>query len=277
MHASRQARQTFRTSDGLNLHYVVDDYTDPWRPARTVLLVHAAMGSSRRFYAWVPHLARDFRVVRFDLRGHGDSDAPGPDQLSFLRLVQDVAELLDHLKIERVDIAGSSAGGIVAQRFAMDRPHRVDTLGTFAATPGMKHGLADYKGWVRNITEKGVARFLRETIADRMDVSAVGEGFVDWFTTESARTPVHVLERFVPMMRAVDLTPDLPRLACPVLCVVPGADPIHTVDEYRVIEQAVPDCEFIVYEGLQHNITDAVPDRCARDLHRFLLAHGDKQ
>jgi len=64
---------TLTASDGLELRYEVDDYTDPWRNADTLLLVHAAMGSSRRFRAWVPHLARDFRVVRLDQRGHGES------------------------------------------------------------------------------------------------------------------------------------------------------------------------------------------------------------
>jgi 3-oxoadipate enol-lactonase len=59
--------------------------------------------------------------------------------------------------------------------------------------------------------------------------------------------------------------------------VVPGGDPIHTVDEYRVLEQLIPDCEFVVYEGLPHNITDAVPDRCAQDLKRFLLEHREAQ
>ena len=63
----------FNASDGLILSYYVDDYTDPWRQSPTLVMVHAAMGNARRFYAWVPHLARDFRVVRLELRGHGDS------------------------------------------------------------------------------------------------------------------------------------------------------------------------------------------------------------
>ena len=66
----------FAASDGLKLSYLVDDYTDPWRESATLVMLHAAMGSARRFYAWVPHLARDFRVVRLELRGHGDSGVP---------------------------------------------------------------------------------------------------------------------------------------------------------------------------------------------------------
>src|SRR6186997_1132569 len=96
---SRWAMQKFRASDGLDLAYVVDDFTDPWKSSETVILLHAAMGSAKRFYAWVPHLARDFRVVRLELRGHGSSDVPGPTQLTFERLTLDVVELLDHLGV----------------------------------------------------------------------------------------------------------------------------------------------------------------------------------
>ena len=43
--------------------------------------------------------------------------------------------------------------------------------------------------------------------------------------------------------------------------------------QYEVYKKHVPHCEFIVYDGLPHNITDSVPERCASDLLRFLLAH----
>ena len=41
--------ESFTTTDGLKLRYVIDDYTDPWRKPDTLLMSHSAMGSSRRF------------------------------------------------------------------------------------------------------------------------------------------------------------------------------------------------------------------------------------
>ena len=58
------AMHSFRASDGLEIAYALDDFADPWRGADAVILVHAAMGSSTRFYAWVPHLMGEFRVAR---------------------------------------------------------------------------------------------------------------------------------------------------------------------------------------------------------------------
>ena len=117
--------QTFRASDGLAIAYALDDYTDPWKPADTLILIHAAMGSSKRFYAWVPHLARDVRVVRIDMRGHGQTEAPSPAQLDQDRLVTDIVELADHVGARTFHVAGSSAGAIVAEKVAIDHPERV--------------------------------------------------------------------------------------------------------------------------------------------------------
>ena len=61
--------ETFKASDGTPLAYYVDDFPDPWKKASVLLLLHAAMGSARRYYAWVPPLSRYYRVVRMDLRG----------------------------------------------------------------------------------------------------------------------------------------------------------------------------------------------------------------
>jgi hypothetical protein len=53
--------------------------------------------------------------------------------------------------------------------------------------------------------------------------------------------------------------------------VVPGHDPIRPLSRYEVLRHCIPDVEFVVYDGLPHNITDAAADRCAEDLRRFLL------
>ena len=262
--------QSFIASDGFKLSYRIDDYTDPWRQADTVVLVHAAMGSSNRFYAWVPHLARDFRVVRLDQRGHGQSGIPTAEQMSFKRLGMDVVELLDHLGLASTNLAGSSAGGIVLQSVAINYPERVKSLASYAAPPGMKVGRQDYNGWLAKIGSKGLAAFLRETIADRMDLSQVEPGFVDWFIAESARNKVESLARFVPTVAVIDHTAELHKIRCPVMVVAPGADPIHLIDEYELLRREIKQCEFIVYEGLPHNLTDTVPNRCAKELLHFL-------
>jgi pimeloyl-ACP methyl ester carboxylesterase len=264
----------FAASDGVRLAYAVDDWTDPWRTPETLVLLHAAMGSSRRLYAWVPHLSRHVRLVRPDLRGHGRSQVPALDRpLTLDRLVRDVIELLDHLGLDRVHLAGSSAGAIISMKTAIDHPDRIRTLGIFASTPGLRPSNVNADRWVAQIRDKGVRKFLGDTIGDRFDLHQVEPGFVEWFLDESARTSGEWLARFVPLMGGVDLSDAIGRIRCPTLAVVPDHDPISSMAQYGVLRERIPDIEFTVYRGLPHNITDAVPDRCAEELRQFLIKH----
>lgn len=230
------------------------------------------MGSSRRLYKWAPILARHFRVVRPDMRGHGQSEIPGTDQLSVARLAQDVAELADALGCEQFHVAGSSAGAIVAMQVAINFPDRVSTLGDFASTPGLKNSLVDAERWIAQIKARGFKGFLEDTIADRLPKDAE-QGFKRWFIDESAKTDPELFYRFVRIMKACDLTDRLHEIRCPTLAVIPYPDPLGTPEQYEVVKNKISDCEFIVYHHLPHNITDSVPEKCAEELKRFLLKY----
>jgi 3-oxoadipate enol-lactonase len=254
-------------SDGLSLAYYIDDYTDPWRRTPTVVLLHAAMGSARRYFAWVPHLCRDWRVVRLDLRGHGNSAVPTAEApLALQRLVADVAELFDHLGLESAHVVGNSAGGYLGQQLAMTQPERVESLCLFGSTPGLKNSQA--AGWIPQIAEKGLRGFLAETIRDRLAADA-DPGLVEWFLDEAARNDPAYIARFVLLMASYDWSGEVGRIQCPCLVVIPGGETVGSLANYQPFRR-LRDVEFRVYEGLPHNICDAVPDRCAREVRDFL-------
>jgi pimeloyl-ACP methyl ester carboxylesterase len=268
--------QNFTASDGLRLSYVIDDHTDPWRPVETketLFLLHAVLGSSRRFYRWIPELSRHIRVVRLDMRGHGESGVPDETQFSFQRLIDDVLELAHHLQCPRFHLAGSSAGAIIATQIALDHPQRVKTLATFAATPGLANTNIDHGQWITSVKSKGLRGFFENTISERFPPGA-DPGFVQWFIDEACRTDEDFFCRFVPVMRQVNQTARLHEIRQPMLVVVPDEDPHISLEQYQVVKTHAPHSEFVIYHGYQHNITDAVPQRCAGELLRFLRQHG---
>lgn len=258
----------FLTRDGLHVAYTLDDYTDAWKHRPTLLLLHAAMGSSRRWYAAVPALARHYRVVRMDLRGHGDSQVPpASSPLTMERLVHDTAELLDHIGEESVHIVGNSAGGYVAQNLAMTSPERVRSLVLFGSTPGLKESQA--RTWLPRVEKEGLRNFLAATISDRFPAGH-DPGHVEWFLDEAAKNDTAYIGRFVGLMTTLWWMDELSRIRCPTLLVVPGAETVGHAHNYQLMRERIPDCELITYEGLPHNICDIVPDRCAADILAFL-------
>jgi pimeloyl-ACP methyl ester carboxylesterase len=260
---------SFTTTDGVRLAYFIDDFTDPWKRAPTLLLLHAAMGSAKRYYAWVPGLCRHYHVVRLDLRGHGESGIPPADRpLTLGRLVADVLELMNHLGLGEAHIVGNSAGGYLGQQLAMNHRDRVKSLMLFGSTPGLKNSQA--RGWIPQIEAKGLRGFLAETIAERLPLAAVERGLVDWFLDEAAKNDPGYIGRFVLLMAGYDWSDEVGRIRCPTLVVVPGAEPIGSTDNYEPFRRLVPDVEIRVYEGAPHNICDAYPDRCVGDVLEFL-------
>ncbi|HSW16846.1 MAG TPA: alpha/beta hydrolase [Ramlibacter sp.] len=259
----------FTTSDGIRIAYYVDDSTKPWKKPDTILLLHAAMGSAKRYFAWVPQLCGDYRVLRMDMRGHGASDVPSPDKpLNMERLVQDVVELLDAAGCDRVHIAGTSAGGYIGQNLAMTRPERVRSLMLFSSTPGLRQ--SKWPEWLPEVRKIGLRNFLAQNIASRLPVGQVEPAHVEWYLDEADRLDVEFGGRFVSLMGTLDWTDRLGEIGCPTLLAVPGAAQIGNESAYDDMARLIPDVQVVKYEGLPHHLTDAVPERCVADVKAFL-------
>jgi non-heme chloroperoxidase len=93
----------FITNDGVRLYYEEKGSGHP------LILIHGWSGSSKVFVRNFDILATSFRVIRFDLRGHGDSETPGQG-FHVARFAVDLLNLLDHLQLERVALLGCSLG-----------------------------------------------------------------------------------------------------------------------------------------------------------------------
>ncbi len=208
-------RLSFTASDGLEIAYYIDDFTDPWTVPTTLVLLHSAMGNSERFYSWVPGLARHFRVVRMDLRGHGRSAVPAPDvALSMDRFVRDVEECMDAVGATQAHIVANSAGGYLAQKLAITKPDRVLGLCVVGSTPGLSPSALD---WLPLIEKEGLTPFLTRTIAMRFDLESTDPGMVRWFLEQTAENDPAYVARFIGYMATQEWSGDLPRIKSPTL------------------------------------------------------------
>ena len=134
-------------SDGVRIHYLDRGHGAP------VLMIHGFGSSAEEHWVktgMVERLARRWRVIAYDARGHGHSDKPhDPARYGLANMRADAVRLLDHLKIARARMVGYSMGGRITLEVLMRDPDRLSAIvlggygaGGQIATPGQRHRIA---------------------------------------------------------------------------------------------------------------------------------------
>jgi 3-oxoadipate enol-lactonase len=206
---------------GVDLAYRIDGAVPaaPW-----VVMSHSLASDHTMWDPQMPAL-RDFRVLRFDTRGHGASDAPA-GEYTMDQLAADAQGLLDVLGIERFHFVGLSMGGMIGQQLALRVPLRMTSL-TLADTTSR------YPAEARPVWEQRIALVRSQGMG-----APVPTTLERWFTAEFRERNVEAVAGIAAKIRAtpvagyigcahaishIDLTARLPAVDCPTLVIV-GAD-----------------------------------------------------
>jgi 3-oxoadipate enol-lactonase len=265
----------FRPSPDLDMHYEVDDFTDPWAKREAILLLHGNAESGLAWWAWVPKLARQYRVVRPDMRGFGQSSAmPREYPWTLDRLVEDFCLLMDHLAIDRFHLVGAKIGGTVARAFAARRPERVKTLTIVGSPPPLRPGAAEHAPEViHELETNGVEHWARQNMANRLGSAFPQAGFEFWCKF-MGRTALSTQLGFMGTIACADIRADLPRIACPTLVITTQESGLATVDATRAWQQEIAGSELVVLPGNSYHVAATHADPSAAATLDFITRKG---
>lgn len=229
----------------------------PW-----IILSNSLGADLRMWDGQIDLLTRRFRVLRYDQRGHGQSDVPaGP--YSFPVLVADVIAMMDHFGIETADWLGLSMGAMTGMGLAINHGDRFDRM-VFAdarsvATDAYK---AMWDTRVANVKAGGV-----EAIAD----ASLGLWFTERFRaanpeeTAAARAMIvgtsdagYIASCFA--LRELDYFNDLPKIASPVLYLCGGKDKGAPPEEMREMASVTPGAIYVEIPDAGHVANINQPD-----------------
>ena len=116
-------------NDGMELFYTIDDFTDPWTTPETVVLHHGMAKNHSLWYGWIPILSRKYRVIRFDMRGMGQSDVPNTGYpWSVDNFAIDLLDLVNKLDLKQFHLIGETVGGSISMKFATENQDRLLSL-----------------------------------------------------------------------------------------------------------------------------------------------------
>jgi pimeloyl-ACP methyl ester carboxylesterase len=236
-----------------------------------VLLIH---GVGARLDNWdrvAVLLARHFKVVRYDLRGHGKSSkVSGPYSLEMF--ADDASALLDHLGIARAHIAGHSLGGMIAITFARKHPRRVDRLAVLSAAAG------------RTEEERRKVKERIALIASGIPGDHFKNSLSRWFTDEFRAANPALMDQYAARNRENDpacyaaaytvlatgeVAPDLPHVKAPTLVFTGEHDLGSNPRMSRFIHEGIAGSELRILPRLRHSILIEAPDIVAGLLEPF--------
>ena len=257
----------------LNMYYEVTDFAEPWRSHETILLLHGNAESGEAWYGWMPELAREYRVVRPDMRGFGRSTPmPRDHAWSLDRIVDDFIAVMDHLKIDTFYLVGAKVGGTMALHLAARHPSRVKTV-TVLSSPTRGESAGDrYRSWVGVIEKSGVEGWARETMAKRLGSTFPPAG-IGWWIQLMGRTASSTQLGFIGAVPKVDITQDLPAIRCPAQVITTQDNPLYSVDVVRAWQQKIPRSELLVLPGESYHVAATAPVACAKALLDFIRRH----
>src|SRR5487761_2404498 len=204
---------------GVRLHYRIDGDA-----AAPPLVLANSLGAA--LVRWEPQmalLAARFRVIRYDTRGHGESEVtPGPCTIAILGA--DVAALLDALAIPRAHFCGLSMGGMTGMWLGVNAPERIDRL--VLANTAAKIGTADLWNARIDAIRKGGMAAVASAVLARWFTPALLEQptpMVTRLRASFARTSADGYVACCAAVRDMDQRSALPRIQVPTLVIACGA------------------------------------------------------
>jgi 3-oxoadipate enol-lactonase len=257
-------------ADDLQMYYEDDEFTDPWSKAETVILHHGNAKNARLWYAWVPLLARDYRVIRVDARGFGRSSIPASGyQWSLEGFATDLVHLMDHLRIDKAHVIGETIGGTIALQFAYQFPDRLQTV-TTCTSPYKFRGVQSYLDYYKLVQEQGVEAWVRQTADRRIEPGQGDPRHSEWYAQQMSQTAQHVVMETLAYLATVDLTPILPQITAPALVLVGEHSTMNTVDRTRSLAAQLPKGRLAEVAGASGYVQHSAPEQCVAIWREFV-------
>ena len=271
------ADSKFMRFNGMNIHYR-DEGHGP-----VLILVHGVCCSLHTWDGWVKRLKDHYRIIRLDVPGFGLT-GPAPDQ-SFYKIDAGVdlfEKLVNSQKLEKFSVAGNSLGGLIAWKYALKHPDKVEKL-ILVDPVGFPQPLPGLIAFASNPLIRPFARYIMprfmfyNAVEDVYgDKSKVTQELKDRYFELAMREgnkggTIDVFTEFRRMSNNKSLSEGIKDLKPPTLVMWGTKDTWIPFNPYfQKWKNELPTAKFIQYEGAGHTPMEEIPDETARDADIFI-------
>ncbi len=250
---------------GGHLQVEVLDLTPPWVLDPPTVIFHHGIGIDMDIWSgWLPPLAGDFRIVRFNLRGFGGSSLPPSAEWDVDGFSDDLFAVADATGTRRFHVVGESFGGMVSLNAAIHHPDRVASA-TLLSTPHRGDAIQPLAGWpALSRSAEGMRQWSEEMMTGRFADDSISPAAHAWFRQVQERTPPGLLNTLARLIGRTDLSAALPDLGVPVLLISGDASPYVGVAQVAALKALLPSARVQILAGVRHGIAFSHPAQCAR-------------
>lgn len=260
--------------NGIDLFYTIEGSSEN----EPLLLIAGFDSDSSTWAAMMPLLVEQYRVLRFDNRGIGQSSAPD-SSYSIKQMAEDAAALLDYLSISQVNVAGSSMGGQIAQELALAHPEKIQSLiilSSWASRDDKFNSLIEMFG--------DLAQKLERTLYQKV--------LLPWVFTDAFYSTPGAMEQLINLIenqpfpptphglyhqsRAIlssDTSDRLADIHCPTLVLVGKEDLVTPIKFSQQLAQGIPKAELTILEHGGHACVVESADAVVKVMLDFLAKH----
>jgi 3-oxoadipate enol-lactonase len=227
------------------LFYREDWFGEPWRKPEVAMLIHGNDESSVVWFGWVPRMAQEFRLLRPDLPGFGQSKVPAGFEWS--------------AGVESAHIIGAKTGGAIAMQFAADYPARTRTLAVASGPASV----------IRVSNPSSIPQ------RDRLG-SAASKEMVEYWNKMFATAPEEGAKGLRTALSKFDLARDgvLQRITAPTLVITADRSGLQSVEKVRQYQLLIPKSRLAVLNSDAYHIAAANADECVTTVLAFIKETG---
>jgi 3-oxoadipate enol-lactonase len=252
---------TVSLDSGLQLFYEDDWLGAPWVKPEPVVLIHGAGESSSAWFGWLPRMAQQFRLLRPDLPGFGNSSLAEGFEWSVANLASVVAQFLKKLGLESAHIIGAKLGGAIAMQFAAVFREHTRTLvvcGGPVSPPLLVESSASRSG-----------NWWHETQRQRLGSQASTE-MVDYWNTLMAAANPQAQRGVLRAASTLNVAPVLPQIVAPTLVITTDRSALQPVAAVVDYQQKISNSRLLVLQSDAYHVAVAKADECVTNVLAFI-------